>query len=154
MLTLSDDKSAYGTLKGLVQAIQEDIRDIQYKRNNYSERSLDYARATGEIGGYNLTISLIMSSDVWVSGQREEAAPKTEHYHVATPDGSVYTGTNAGSLRDWLASRGVNALGVFDLLTLGYSVTHCQLADCHPSEATPMRAHLERTTPAPTRTHR
>jgi hypothetical protein len=154
MLTLSDDKSAYGTLKGLVQAIQEDIRDIQYKRNNYSPRSLDYARATGEIGGYNLTISLIMSSDVWVKGQREEAAPKTEHYHVATPDGSVYTGTDAGSLRDWLASRGVSAFDTFALIAQGYNVTHCQQPACHPSEAIPMRAHLERTTPAPTRTHR
>jgi hypothetical protein len=154
MLTLSDDKSAYGTLKGLVEAIQEDIRDIQYKRNNYSERSLDYARATGEIGGYNLTISLIMSSDVWVSGQREEADPKPTHYHVSTPEGSVYTGTDADSLRDWLASRGVNALGVFDLLTLGYSVTHCQLADCHPQDALSLRVYSERTTPAPTRTHR
>jgi hypothetical protein len=154
MLTLSDDKSAYGTLKGLVLAIQEDIRDIQYKRNNYSERSLDYARATGEIGGYNLTISLIMSSDVWVQGKREEADPAPKHYHVFTPEGSVYTGTDANSLRDWLASRGVNVLGVFDLLTLGYSVTYCQQPACHPSEAIPMRAHLERTTPAPTRTHR
>jgi hypothetical protein len=65
MLTLSDDKSAYGTLKGLIAALQEDIRDIQ-----------------------------------------------------------------------------------------GYDVTQCQQPACHPSEATPMRAHLERTTPAPTRTHR
>jgi hypothetical protein len=154
MLTLSDDKSAYGTLKGLVQAIQEDIRDIQYKRNNYSERSLDYARATGEIGGYNLTISLIMSSDVWRNGVQEEDAPKPKHYHVATPDGSVYTGTDADSLRHWLASRGVSVFDTFDLFAQGYSVTHCQQPACHPSEATPMRAHLERTTPAPTRTHR
>jgi hypothetical protein len=95
-----------------------------------------------------------MSSDVWVKGAREEAAPKPKHYHVATPDGSVYTGTDADSLRDWLASRGVNAFDAFDLFAQGYSVTQCQQPACHPSEAIPMRAHLERTTPAPTRTHR
>jgi hypothetical protein len=65
MFTLSDDKSAYGTLKGLVQAIQKDIKDVEHKRDNYSPRSLDYARAMGEIGGYNLTLSLIISTDVW-----------------------------------------------------------------------------------------
>jgi hypothetical protein len=130
MFTLSDDKSAYGTLKGLVQAIQKDIKDVEHKRDNYSPRSLDYARAMGEIGGYNLTLSLIISTDIWVKGQREEQKTPPTHYHIATPEGDVYSSGEAEYIRTWLMKRGVPTYDAFGLLAQGYNVTYCQRDIC------------------------
>lgn len=130
MFTLSEDKSAYGTLKGLVQAIQKDIKDVEHKRANYGTRSHDYTRATGEIGGYNLVLSLITTTDVWVKGQREEATPPPTHYHVTTPQGETYSAGEAETVRVWLQRRGVTTCDAFGLLAQGYLVTHCQRDIC------------------------
>jgi hypothetical protein len=132
MFTLSEDKSAYGTLKGLVEALKKDLADAEYKRAQLgnSLRSHDAYKLSGEIGAYNLTISLIMSTDVWRKGQQEEATPKPTHYHIATPEGDVYSCGEPEYVRTWLMKRGVTTCDAFGLLAQGYNVMHCQRDIC------------------------
>ena len=81
--SVSDDKSAYATLKGLVEQLEEDANTAKTQRALYSERSQDYARADGAMGAYNLTISLIQSLDVWHEGVlAEKEAKRRIHLHA------------------------------------------------------------------------
>lgn len=79
MFTLSDDKSAYATLKGLVEHLKHDVAEAEHAMTKYSERSKDYARAEGARGAYNLTIATILTTDVWQQGEREEQRTATEN---------------------------------------------------------------------------
>src|SRR4051794_31148155 len=80
MFTLSDDKSAYTTLQGLVAALQRDVEEAKYRRAKHTARSQEHARLTGAIGALNSTIALIYSTDVWQAGIREEQSQS--HFHT------------------------------------------------------------------------
>lgn len=82
-LSVSDDKSTYATLKGLVELLEKDAAQAKRAMNNYGTRSQDYARAEGEMNAYNVTISLIQTLDVWRYGViAEEEAKHKPHLHA------------------------------------------------------------------------
>lgn len=114
MITLSEDKTAYGTLVGLVAELEKDVERVKAARANYSERSLDYARATGEISGYNLTLATIFVTDIWQAG--EQAAT---HYHTYDQVQNVrHVHPNKAELDRYLSSTGMDRM----------TITACQTA--------------------------
>lgn len=133
MFSLSDDKSTYGTLKALVMRLKEDVYTVEQKRRHYSERSRDYANATGEMAGYNLTIATIMSTDAWHKGQQEEAKlPAVPHMHtrsMATNESRVLR--NNEELNVWLGENVYEGASLWVALTQnGLSVVHCNKREC------------------------
>lgn len=103
VLVLSDDKSAYSTLKGLVEHLRSDAKDADHAMTTYGERTRDYARAEGARGAYNLTIALITSTDVWRQGKRDEETRKeAPHWHVTGPTEEYLASAECQTTGRWL----------------------------------------------------
>jgi hypothetical protein len=86
MLILSDDKSAYATLRGLVAVLEKEAQENRAKLQCYSTASRDYAACRAAIGEINSTIALIQSTDVWQQGEQEAKRVKNvAHIHMNYP---------------------------------------------------------------------
>lgn len=131
MFILSDDKSAYGTLKGLMEALKKDAANAHHAMSRYGTRTLDYARAEGARGAYNLTISLITTTDIWQEGERTaaEATERPSHWHAETPTREYHASTE-DLLRSLMAQHGLPTSDPFLMARAGVSVRHCFRPEC------------------------
>jgi hypothetical protein len=132
-LHLSEDKSAYSTLKGLVAMLQTDALNAQRAATRYSERSLDHARAKGEWSAFNQTIALIQSTDVWRHGAITEAEAKVvKHVHADYPPSSFrnpLTFTTDEEVATFLGA--LPATSMMDaLMTYAINFRQCIEPDC------------------------
>lgn len=130
-----DDKSAYGTLKALVQHLEKDVKDKRIQLQYYSERSKDYAMCTGAIGALNMTISLITVSDVWVAGLHAEQQAMPKHIHAEHTDTDV--GTQRATLytdaevQQYLRNNGAGGASTWEaFVEHGISFTRCDDPHC------------------------
>jgi hypothetical protein len=142
MITLSDDKSAYGTLKGLVRQLELDVQEKRLQLHSYSERSRDYAACSGAIGALNMTISLITVSDVWVAGLRADQQAMPKHIHaehidtnVGTQRATLYTDAD---VQQYLRNNGAEGASTWEaFVEHGISFTRCDDPHCKLARSAP-----------------
>lgn len=123
----TQDKSGYATLKGLFKLIEKDVADKKKELERYSERSRDYAACKGAIGALNSTLSLILVTDVWTQGQRQDNIQS--HWHAIGPD-TEYLASTPSLLRGMLVNHGFRVTDAFDMAEAGYSVRMCKEQAC------------------------
>lgn len=130
-----DDKSAYGTLRGLVQALEKDVKNYKVELERYSERSRDYAACKGAIGAVNHVISLITVTDVWVAGLRADQQAMPKHIHaehidtdVGTQRATLYTDAE---VQQYLRNNGAEGASTWEaFVDHGISFTRCDDPHC------------------------
>lgn len=132
MFVLSDDKSAYGTLKALVTQLNKDVDRLKAQREHQPKRSHHYINLTGQIGGTNSTISLIMTTDVWREGayKEQQASKQAPHMH-AQHLGIDTVLRNDSELQEYLRKHDVHEASLWYASTVaGIDVTACVKPEC------------------------
>lgn len=118
MLSLSDDKSAYGQFVGLVEALKKDAADQQHAMSRNAERTHAHQYHKGMFHALNQTIAMIYSTDVW----RTEAP---RHWHtVDEVTGDKHTHATKADLDAYMA-------GVSYVMM---QVSQCSKLDCDVDE--------------------
>lgn len=133
MLTLSDDKSAYATLKGLVEYFTERVDNLKTVRARLdSVRSRQYHSVTGEIAGLNDAIGTIYITDVWHEGQYQEKQAKSAPPHMHAQHLGVDTVLRDDTaLQEYLKVHNAHEASLwYASVVVGIEVTACIKSEC------------------------